>query len=147
MKILSQRDPTWSNVKLGASPLTIGRYGCTTTGLSMLSDYFYCYMRPDQIAAQTNWYTPQGLVIWGNLDFKHMEFVKRGFGWKTNEIEAAIKSPDMAILLEVNNAHWVVALSKALLGAYRIADPFFGDKSTTKRYGNAITGYAIFKIK
>ena len=42
---LSQRDPQWGDLKLGESNLTINRWGCTTTALSMLSDYFQSYFK------------------------------------------------------------------------------------------------------
>jgi len=147
MILLSQRDPRWSQVKIGASNLTIGRYGCTTTCLSMLSDYFKCFVTPDAIANKKNNYTPDGLVIWKNLSFAHMEFESRQIGRVDKDIQAALKDPNRAVILLVDNGqHWVVALGKTLTGNdYRVADPWFGDKRTACGTYKNITGAAYFK--
>lgn len=151
MKILSQRDPIWSEKKLGSSNLTIGKFGCTTACLSMLTDYFGSYMRPDAIAAQKTWYTDKnykygaGLVLWSKMKLP-MKFVKRTYGRDDVEFGKALKDPKTAVMFEVQGKHWVLALSKNILGGYRIADPWFGDKSTTSRYKDQITGAAFFTI-
>ncbi len=66
MRYLSQRNLLWASEHLGSSSLTMGRFGCTTTCLSMLSDYFRGYISPIQIAHNANNYTKDGLVVWGN---------------------------------------------------------------------------------
>lgn len=151
MKILSQRDPLWSEKKLGSSSLTMGKYGCTTTCLSMLTDYYGSYMRPDAIASQKDWYTDKnykygaGLVLWSKMKLP-MKFVKRTYGRDDIEFEKALKDPKRAVMFEVQGKHWVLGLSKSIFGGYRIADPWFGDKATTARYKDQITGAAFFTI-
>lgn len=145
MKILSQRDLQWSQVKLGISSLTVGRFGCTTTALSMASDYFKCYSSPGIIAQNNNNYTGQGLIIWKNLNFPCFKFFKREYGKNDIGITIALKDPNQIVLLQVQDgAHWVLGYSKLLLGSYKIADPWFGDICLASRYKN-ITGAAYFK--
>lgn len=147
MKILCQRDPQWSQSLLGASSLTIGRYGCTTTCLSMLTDYFGKYQSPPEIAGRKEFYAKEGLILWNKLNLGDMQFISRGYGNNKLAIDAAIKNPSLAVILEVNHSHWVVAIGKTIFGQTRIADPWFGDKATLARYQNNVTGYSIFKIK
>lgn len=146
MKILSQRDLAWSSKFLGSSKLTVGRYGCTTTCVSMLSDYFGCYKSPLELAGNAKNYTKDGLILWTNLTFAKMKFTLRANGRDDGMIQEALKNPNKAVMLQVNNgAHWVVALRKTLFGkSYIVADPWSGDRcDVIKRYHN-ITGMAFF---
>ena len=147
MKILSQRDPAWAADKLGASTLTIGRFGCTTTCISMLSDYFGCYKSPLEIAHNASNYTPDGLVVWSRLMFARMQFVRRDRTFDAAAIADSIKDPNKAVMLEVNNGqHWVVAIRKTLFGNdYFVADPWTGKKVGAKAAYHNITGAAYFK--
>lgn len=142
---LCQRNPEWGDKKLGASNLTIAKYGCTTTCTSMLSDYFGCYQQPDDIAAHIDWYTPEGLILWTKLNFSKMGFVWRFYKNNPQTINAAVKDPNLACMLEVEGKHWVVVLSKLpLLNVYRIADPWDGKVKLSTAY-KTITGGAVFK--
>lgn len=116
----------------------------------MLSSYFNCYKTPTEIAHNVHNYTKEGLIIWENLNFEKMKFVTR-IRWTPGEnvINNALRDPDQAIMLEVNNhSHWVLALRKTLIGkSWIVADPWLGDKcDVLKRYKN-ITGCAVFKRK
>jgi len=146
MKILSQRNKFWANIKLGSSNLTLGRYGCTTTCISMLSDYFGAFFNPDTLARNVKLYTSDGLIIWKNLMVANFKFERREYGRNDTEIMKALKDPNRAVILEVaNHSHWVVCIGKTLFGNYKIADPWFGDISTMARYKNDITGAAYFQ--
>lgn len=157
MIILSQRDPRWAQKHLGASSLTVGRYGCTTSCISMLSDYFGCYKSPLELAQEINLYTKpgnplgEGLVIWEYLNkiFKGMAFDHRQRGRFDQDIMLSLKDPNKACILQVDNGqHWVVALGKTLFrNDYRIADPWFGDKRTALGTYRNITGSAHFVRK
>jgi ABC-type bacteriocin/lantibiotic exporter with double-glycine peptidase domain len=149
MIYLSQRDPRWSHVKLGDSQLTVGRYGCTTTCISMISDYFRCYVRPDIIAADASRYTKDGLVLWQNMKFANFKFEKRLYTRDDTEIITSLKDPKKAVILQVDNQqHWVVALSKTWFGKdYNVLDPWFGDKRTACGTYKNITGSAHFVRK
>lgn len=146
---LSQRDPKWANKKLGLSLLTIGRFGCTTTSISMLSDYFGQYLSPDKIANHGEFYTKEGLILWGKLSFGNFKFLKRGYGQNDSDIQTYLKDPKKAVILEVNNEqHWVVAIKKQILfnitKSYIVADPWLGKDVDCKKTYHNITGYALF---
>ena len=146
MRLLSQRNPLWADKLLGASKLTIGRFGCTTTCISMLSEYFGKPVSPLQLASNANNYTIDGLIIWKNLHIPGMKFVERIYTRDDAKIREALKNPLKAVILEVNNkSHWVVGIKPALIGAsYIVADPWDATKcDVIKRYHN-ITGAAIF---
>ena len=147
MQILSQGDKRWSKFNLGASTLTVGRFGCTTTCISMLSDYFGCYVSPDKLAKDVSHYTKDGLVIWQAFVFKKMKFVVREHGEKRQNIIAAIKDPDMAVILQVDNGrHWVAAMGVTKDGKdYIVADPWFGKKVNAKAVYKNVTGAAYFE--
>lgn len=147
MIYLSQRDPRWSNKCLGNSTLTVGRYGCTTTCISMASDYFKCYQSPLEMASKSSNYTRDGLVIWQNLRFSKMKFVRRYYGEQTAVIDEHLRHPDKAVILQVDNkAHWVIALRKNLIGKdYVCLDPWDGKKKDVKKAYKNITGFATFE--
>lgn len=149
MIYLSQRDRRWAAQKMGASPLTVGRMGCTTTCVSMLSDYFKCYLSPKQIASVVKNYTKDGLILWWNLAFDKMQFVQRIRGFNKKAIDASLLHPDTAVILEVNyGAHWVVALRKSPDGKdYLVLDPWDGKKRWAKKAFANISGSAHFKRK
>ena len=150
MIYLSQRDPKWCSDRLGASSLTVGRYGCTTSSISMLSDYFGCYRSPKELAAVKEHYTKDGLVIWPNFKFSKMEFIRREHGEPSvASMQNVLKNPKTGVILQVNNgAHWVVALRKSLTSNdYLVLDPWDGKKCWAKAKYHNITGAAFFAAK
>lgn len=149
MQLLSQRDPRWCQEKLGQTSLTIGRYGCTTVCLSMLSDYFGGFQVPIKIAHNVNFYTPEGFIKWLNLTFLSMKFERREYGENATNIQFALKDPDRAVILLVNDGqHWVVGMRKSLLGNdWIVADPWTGKKCAAKGVYHNVTGAAYFVRK
>lgn len=141
---LSQRNPLWATHKIGQTSITIGRFGCTITGLSMLSDYYGSFHNPAELADQLK-FTVEGLVIWSSLPAVlpfHLEH--RLYHDDRTAIEEAIQDPKRSALLQVDGYHWVVAtglVSKTK--HYNIVDPWDGKKKTTSSYGH-VTGCAIF---
>lgn len=114
----------------------------------MLSDYFGGYVAPDTIASNVHNYISD-LINWKTLDFKNFKFVWRAYQRDDVRIKDALKDPNKAVILNVNNgAHWVVALRPTLLGnSYIVADPLGGKKvDVIKAYKN-ITGAAYFARK
>lgn len=147
---ICQRDPRWSQITLGQTPFTIGRWGCTTCCLSMLSDYFDCYYSPDELAKTILQYTKDGLIVWKSVNkMAKMQFEKRLFGQCNHEeIQKSLKDPKKAVILEVEGKHWVLATSKIpYTKTYWIIDPWTGTKKTTMAYKNKITGSAHFSSK
>jgi len=149
---LSQRDPRWANAHLGASNLLVGAYGCTTTVLSMFSDYFGCYLSPGEIAAHNSWYTSAGLVNWLKLAFAKMAFDWRQYGEDNARIDAALADPDRAVGLQVNGGkHWIACVRKVKLANgttdYVAADPWTGRDCFAKLTYKNITGSVFVKRK
>lgn len=146
MDSYSQRDPRWNTKRLGKSTLTMGRYGCTTTCIADLSTYFGDNINPGKMV-DTIKYTPDGLVLWESCVFKGFRFERREKKRDNTNILLAINDPNRAVILQVDNgAHWVVATGYDKVNkVYKIADPWFGDRSSMKRYRNSITGAAYFR--
>ncbi len=113
----------------------------------MLTDYFGCYQSPAWIAASKDLYTQDGLVIWAKAVFPKMAFEHREEGRNDANILSALKDPNRAVMLQVDNGqHWVVALRKTLFwNDYVVVDPWFGDKRTACGTYKNITGAAYFK--
>ena len=149
MSYFSQRDARWAKEKLGESRLTIGRFGCTTTCLSMISSYFGCLRLPSELAHDIHNYTKDGLVIWKNLTFTKMRFVSREYQRNDEKIREYLRDADKAVILEVNDhAHWVVGVKPTLVGNdYVIIDPWDGLKKTLKKPYRNITGVSYFERK
>ena len=117
----------------------------------MAGDYFGEIKSPLELAHDVNLYTADGLIKWSSLAniYKKMRFAERGYGDVRPTILAALKDPNQAVLLQVNNGvHWVIGLRKALFGNdIVVADPWNGDKcGAIARYKN-ITGFALFARK
>ena len=150
MIYLSQRDPRWAADRLGASKLTVGRYGCTTTCISMLSDYFGSFRSPKDLAAVKSHYTKDGLVLWPNMKFDKMQFIRREHGEPSlGSMMNTLNNPKTAVILQVNNGqHWVVALRKSRTSNdYLVLDPWTGTKVWAKAAYHNITGAAFFAAK
>ena|SRR3990167_7378547 len=149
MKILSQRSPAWSDVKLGQSNLKVGRFGCTTVAISMLSDYFGSYFDPTILATVTLKYTADGLLLWPSVNnISNMRFVERVRGRNDAKIIESLKDPNKACILEVQGRHWVTAIKRNFFGSsYTVVDPWFGDKCDVLKRYKAISGSAHFAAK
>lgn len=149
MQYYCQRDQQWAADKLGASTLTIAGWGCTTSSVAMIATYFGEAITPPMLAHNVHNYTKDGLILWKNLSFKKMKFDYRYYTDDRKVIDAALKDPNKAVILQVNNgAHWVVAMRKTLLGNdYVILDPWTGKKSTAIGQYHNITGCAVFSRK
>lgn len=153
---LSQRAPICAELCLGQSDSTIGRYGCTITCLSMASEYFHsvnpsiAYRLPQELA-KTLKFTSEGLLIWESLSSIGMKKENRFYGANYQLINEALAHPKKVCLIQVkmmNGFHWVLALSKVpgTNDTYNVADPWYGDRSTTRRYKNQISGGAVISI-
>lgn len=149
MIYLSQRDPRWSTWLLGKSKLTVGRFGCTTTAISMLSDYFGGFVAPKDLAKDENLYTTGGLIIWGNLNLPTMKFVKRLRYRNDTEIQKSLNNLNEGVILEVDyGSHWIVAVRKNLWRTdYICVDPWTGKVCNAIGDYKNITGSAHFTRK
>ena len=146
LPLLCQRNPSWSEQKIGASQLTLGKYGCTTTSLSELSFYFGCPLTPPQIAKNIDWYTPEGLVIWRNLKFTNFTFEKRLNSRIDAAINESLKDPDKAVMVEVEGRHWLTVIGKTFWGNdWKAIDPWFGGTCNVLQRYKYISGSSHFK--
>ena len=114
----------------------------------MLASYFGDKLTPLDIARRCK-FTSDAKIIWASVNFEYFEFDYRYYQDSKDIIDRALADPDLAVILEVNNKkHWVVATGRTFfMDKYRIADPFYGDRSTLARYGNKINGFALFTRK
>jgi len=155
IEYLSQRNPKWAETIMGSGSLTVGRYGCTTTCISMLTDYFGCKQSPKQIALNKKNYSNDSNISWIGLNFPTFSFRWREgnlFSNAQNKIDIAmIKSylapnPDRAVLLEVaNRSHWVVGLWWSEYDEDILAiDPWTGETCLVYKTYKNITGASLF---
>ncbi|HLN19255.1 MAG TPA: hypothetical protein VK255_03755, partial [Patescibacteria group bacterium] len=132
----------------GQSPLKMKDYGCTTTCISMASDWFKYFRNPGWMAQNLS-YTKEGLILWNSISKQkelNFKFDWRYYGCLPKVIDSALKDPKQVCLLEIRKCHWVLALKKKFLSNnYIAADPWTGGK---KEYSpSMITGCAVLEIK
>lgn len=154
MKILKQGDLLWGDTTIGSTTLKLKDFGCTITSLSMLSDYFTkfggIFIDPGQLAKKLK-FTANGLIIWSSVRSPtiNFNFEWRQYGHDQKRIDASLKDPKKAVILEValgKGKHWVVALRRIpLTNTYWIADPLTGKKGLSSSYGK-ITGSSHITI-
>lgn len=141
MKLFNQRDPQWTNVKLGSSEATIGSHGCTITCLGMAGD-----ITPVEVNNRMNsvsGYTNGNLVTWTKVQaaIPWLQFEWRGTSYDNDRVKAAIEKNGFC-LVEVDGSriggtrHWVL-----YIGNGQMYDPFYGTQKTTSYY--PAVGYAI----
>lgn len=144
MIYLSQRDKRWATALIGATKLTVGRWGCTLTCVSMLSSYYGCYKSPLELAKDRKLFNAQGEIIWGELARVFggkIKFQIRRYGRDNKAILTSILgSPKTAVIMQVaNKSHWVVGTGVYGTDFYCV-DPLDGlKKLTLTTFGN-ITG-------
>lgn len=142
---ISQYDPRWSKVKMTPSNLTLGRYGCTTTAICMLSDYYRCFKYPDEAIDTNIKYTQDGLIIWSLINFPKFKFAERVHGHHLAKIRESLKNPKTSVILAINNnSHWVTAC-RVLGNYYLVVDPWGGKYRWIHR--NIVSGSAHFLAK
>lgn len=149
MKKLCQRDKLWGSEKLGNTNYTVARYGCTITCISMATDYFSKFKgewRSPAWLARKLTFTNGGLIVWGSMKpLLNCRLSLRSNVFSKSIVNEALKNPHKAVLLQVDNYHWVIAVSNGLLGLYAV-DPWTGEKiKVLKRY-NKITGIAVLSL-
>jgi len=152
MLYLQQGDPRWNRNRLGRSWLTVGKFGCTSVCVSMLSDYFGEYKNPAQLAADKNLYTSQGLLIWNQLNkiFKKFEWDGRRIRrYDRKAVLESLNNPNTACILEVNHGqHWVVPFrSLQNTEEILIIDPWTGRVGGAIGDYRGITGSSHFRRK
>lgn len=130
MKNLSQRDARWATKLLGPSKCTVYQFGCTTTAISMFSDWYGEYKDPGVLARSLT-YTRDGLIIWQSIGkiFKTLTFKWRFYTHDKKLITNALSSKNDTVLLNVDRGkHWVSALYHIPFRGYMCIDPWIGAK-------------------
>jgi len=125
---LSQRDKRWAAKLLGPSKCTVYQFGCTTTAISMFSDWYKDFKDPGTLA-RTLTYTKDGLIIWQSIGkvFKKLQFKWRFYSHDKATIVGALASQNDCVLLNVDRGkHWVSGLYHVPMVGYMCADPWIG---------------------
>jgi hypothetical protein len=124
MNHYSQRDPLWSNIKIGKSNSTIGNFGCFLVSLSMLAyiDPVTANTRLTETSSYSN-----DLII----SSKAAKALK--IEYKGKKLIGSIKNPDYVCIAEVDMSpspgkqqHFVVSLGFN----NQIIDPWDGEVKT-----------------
>lgn len=147
MKYLSQRDKRWSDLYLGPSKCKVYAFGCTTTCISMFSDWYGEYKDPGVLARSLT-YTKDGLLYWSSIGkvYKTITFKWRFYSHDKKLITTALSSRWDTVLLNVDrNKHWVAALYHVPFVGYMAADPWTGFKRLYKY--NEVGGGSILTRK
>jgi GH25 family lysozyme M1 (1,4-beta-N-acetylmuramidase) len=142
MKILSQRDSSWANVKIGKSNETVGKSGCLITDNSMITHYIENYRDPAWMAKNLD-FTDDGYLYWQSLVRVKLDFVYRFYYRDDTKIKKAFADPDQFIVLQVDNYHWIWLVG--VVGGYKIVDPYYGDIIYWNKRYKKITGFAILE--
>ena len=138
---LSQRDLRWAKKLLGPSNCTCYQYGCTTTAISMFSDWYGEYKDPGVLARSLT-YTKGGLLVWSSIGkvFKTITFKWRFYSHDRKLITDALSSRNDTVLLNVDRGkHWVAAIYHIPLVGYMCVDPWVGANRTYK-YSDVVGG-------
>lgn len=147
MILLNQYDLRWANVKMFPSGITLGKAGCTTTSICMLSDYFRCFKIPSQVIDVNIKYTQDGLIKWETINFPTFRFSGRFRQFDPSKIDQALKDPKQAVIFNVNGGtHWVAGVRALPMGFYQIYDPW-GGKSRIINGRKNIVGFSTFQAK
>lgn len=143
---LSQLDKRWAREKIGKTNLTIGRYGCTLTGLTMLLNYVMsANMTVNEVnLALTNvgGFNANGLIIWSRirLAFPSVKWTWRGYNYDNWKVAQYVYFKRLPVLVEVNlpavGKHWVLFIRNR-----KMVDPIDGKIKSTSTY--PLTGYSL----
>ena len=152
-QVMSQRDPKWISKTLGFSRLTIGKYGCTLTSLTMLLNRTFGWqLTPVDVNQRLKDFGAfQGaLVLWARipLAYPQLKWVWRDYNYNNVKVAWYVYVRKLPVLVEVNGAkigapkHWVL-----YTGGRQMVDPWpiSGAIRPTTYY--PATGSAIFDKK
>jgi len=150
-EVISQRNPSWTNKTLGFSKLTIGKYGCTLTALTMLLNrkFGYKLTPPDvNFMLKEKKAFVGALILWARvpLAFPELKWVYRDYNYNNVKVSWYVYGRGIPVLVEVNASyigavkHWVL-----FIGNRQMVDPWTGTVRSTSHYPP--TGDAIFDRK
>lgn len=141
MTIYGQRDSRWGGKPIGNSKSLIRDFGCTISGVSMLSSFYGCDHNPEWMAKNLSFQVDK--ILWNSITEKLcFKFVWRFYKYDENQILPALAGKTTSCLLEVQKRHWVVGIKK-VLNYYWVADPWTGTRRFIHK--SLISGGATFK--
>lgn len=143
--LYKQTNPEWKDVKMGKSNCSLGRFGCTTCSICMISSKFGAHL-PPPVAAGKYVYTIDGLLDWSASDFSPLKFVARVRGYDEKRLKEWLKDSNNTAIINVKNRwipfHWVAADRFSIIGLNGF-DPIDGMPLRLKRKYE-ILGFALF---
>lgn len=153
MKILSQLDPRWCNVRIGQSPVFIGHYGCYLTsilnGANALNANPKGLLPPD-LAANVASFQADGQLYADKVcrQVGTIKFNGKEEGENKANILAALKDPRRFVILNVNHgAHFVLCYGKVpLMDDWFVADPLGGKIVRAKAKYHNVEGARHFSL-
>jgi hypothetical protein len=143
MQLIGQRDVKWAGKTIGDSKSLIKDYGCTISGISMLSDWYGCFHDPGWMAKNLRFL--RDLIIWASVEDKLcFKWVWRQYGYNEKRILDSLGGKTTSCLFQVYRRHWVVGIRK--IGSYYwIADPWYPKRRMIHK--SAISGSSHFDRK
>jgi len=159
VQLWSQRDPRWSNDRMGSSYITLGQEGCLVTCVSSVMNYFGIDTDPkryNQLLSTKGGYQSPNLMYWlmpeklweGKVKRFEYKTFSGGKGWEKTA-DSMLKD-GRPILAQVDfvpggvmNQHWVVLIGKTN-NMWWCYDPWYGATAALNaRYNGVyrIVGY------
>lgn len=152
LQLWSQRDPRWSEDRMGSSYITLGQEGCLVTATSSVLNFLGIDTDPkryNRLLSDRFLYSPPNLMYWQAPDKIWAGKVKReeyktfyGTGWESTA--QAIINSGRPVLAQVDfvpggamNQHWVVLIGK-INGIWWCYDPWYGSTAALNARYNGI---------
>jgi hypothetical protein len=125
-----QRDPQWSNERMGSSKETLGAVGCTVCSVSMAANALGEHTTPKELNAalsKTGGYTNDGRVVWSKIAEVFGSRVEVAISDRPShaDMDRALQRgehPIVKIFLYGIIQHWVVVVGKEGT-EYLVRDP------------------------
>ena len=153
MKLLSQLDPRWCNVKLGSTPYPIGRWGCYETSILNGANALNANPKgllPSDLAANVANFNSNGDLFAEKIckQIGTIKFNGKELTYNPVNIAAALKDPRRFVILNVNGgAHFVLCWGKVpLFDDWFVADPLGGKIVRAKAKYHNVVGARYFSL-
>lgn len=124
-----QNDSRWTNITIGNSRSTLGRYGCAVTSVAMVAKLHGMSITPGQLAKMSYYY--KDLIKWPQ-ELGNMQLVLNksgGADWNRIDEELDKGYPVIVFIRRTSGTggHYVVIAGKDKTnGKYVVHDPYFG---------------------
>jgi len=125
-----QNDSRWTNITIGNSRSTLGKYGCAVASVAMILKYHGNSVTPGELAKQQIFY--RDLIKWPS-EFGNVELVynktRSLVDWDRVDEELSHGYPVIVLIRRINGTggHYVVVVGKDKSnGKYVVHDPYFG---------------------